>query len=53
MGTGTGSNSVYKPKLSWFSFADSFLHKNFEDNKAAETNLVNHFSLFLCNCNIL
>lgn len=30
MRTGSGATDVYKPKLNWFSYADSFLRKNVE-----------------------
>ncbi|KAF0708113.1 MADF domain-containing protein [Aphis craccivora] len=38
--TGSGSKTVYKPKLSWFEFANSFLCRNVENNIQVETNLV-------------
>jgi len=31
---------VYKPKLLWFEFANSFLCRNVETNIQVETNLV-------------
>jgi len=40
MVTGSGSNTVYKPKLSWFSLADSFLKKNNDGGYEPDTNLV-------------
>lgn len=39
MRTGTGADNVYKPKLIWFSVADSFLRHNLEENDS-ESNLV-------------
>lgn len=41
MGTGSGTNSVYRPKLAWFELADSFLKINRDQEMESETNLVN------------
>lgn len=40
-GTGAGASDVYKPKLVWFSLADSFLRQNLQENDS-ESNLVSH-----------
>ncbi|CAI6354101.1 unnamed protein product [Macrosiphum euphorbiae] len=40
MRTGSGSSTVYKPKLAWFSFADSFLKKTSDIENKSDTNLV-------------
>jgi len=41
MVTGSASNTVYKPKLAWFQFADSFLKKKNNDSVyEPDTNLV-------------
>jgi len=40
MVTGSGSSTVYKPKLSWFSLADSFLKINNDGVYKPDTNLV-------------
>ncbi|KAF0739506.1 MADF domain-containing protein, partial [Aphis craccivora] len=40
MVTGSGSSTVYKPKLSWFSLADSFLKTNNDGVYKPDTNLV-------------
>lgn len=39
--TGCGKKDIYIPKLNWFSYADSFLRKNFEQYiMETESNLV-------------
>lgn len=40
MRTGSGSSTVYIPKLAWFSFADSFLKKTSDIDNKSDTNLV-------------
>lgn len=40
MVTGSGSSTVYKPKLAWFSLVDSFLKKNNDGVYEPDTNLV-------------
>lgn len=40
----SNSDDIYKPKLQWFNYADSFLSKNAEDELDSEPNLVScHF----------
>ncbi|XP_030754014.1 uncharacterized protein LOC115880843 [Sitophilus oryzae] len=39
MGTGSGTDTVYKPKLSWFHVADSFLRQNLGENES-QSNLM-------------
>lgn len=47
MRTGYGTKDIYKPKLYWFSYADSFLRKNLEqDNMQSESNLVSYCFIF-------
>lgn len=38
--TGCGKKDIYIPKLNWFSFADSFLRKNFEQYLETKSNLI-------------
>jgi len=40
MRTGSGLRTVHKPKLAWFSFANSFLKKNSDIDNKSNTNLV-------------
>jgi len=40
MRTGSGLSTVYKPKLAWFSFANSFLKKTSDIDNTLDTNLV-------------
>lgn len=47
MNTKPETMDIYKPKLSWFSFADSFLRKNYEINAKLETNLVRFHIIFV------
>lgn len=37
---GSGKKNIYKPKLNWFSHADSFLRKNIEQHVETESNFV-------------
>lgn len=43
MTTGAGAYDVFKPKLAWFNFADSFLRKNIDD----ESSVVRYLWLFV------
>lgn len=56
MGTGTGTSDVYKPKLVWFSIADSFLRQNLQENDS-ESNLVKmllfHFVILIIHTKLL
>nr|BAH71045.1 ACYPI009600 [Acyrthosiphon pisum] len=40
MKTGCGKKDIYIPKLNWFSYADSFLRKNFEQYVETQLNLI-------------
>lgn len=42
MRTGSGAADVYKPKLTWFSYADSFLRKNVEQEMETGSNVVSY-----------
>lgn len=44
--TGSGTEDIYKPKLHWFNYANSFLSKNAEDEPDSETNLVSNKLIF-------
>lgn len=44
MRTGSGASDIYKPKLQWFSYADSFLRTNIELDMETESNIVSIFS---------
>lgn len=44
MRTGSGASDIYKPKLHWFTYADSFLRKNSDIDIDTESNLVSRFS---------
>lgn len=44
MRTGSGAADIYKPKLHWFLYADSFLRKNIEINMKTESNLMSLFN---------
>lgn len=43
MRTGSDSSTLYKPKLVWFPFADSFLKKNLDVDSKSDINLVNYY----------
>lgn len=38
-----GTENVYKPKLSWFEYADNFLKRNNDGVRESEKNLVSFF----------
>lgn len=42
MRTGSGAADVYKSKLNWFSYADSFLKKNIEQEIETESNVMSY-----------
>ncbi|KAL5246278.1 hypothetical protein ACI65C_013686 [Semiaphis heraclei] len=42
MRTGSGAADIYKPKLNWFSYADSFLRKNVEQEIETKSNVLLH-----------
>jgi len=42
MRTGSGAADIYKPKLNWFSCADSFLRKSVEQEIETESNVVSY-----------
>jgi hypothetical protein len=45
--TGSGADEIYKPKLHWFYYANSFLHKNYKDELDSESNLVSILNVCL------
>lgn len=47
MNTKSEPVDIYKPKLSWFPYADSFLRKNYEYNAKLETNSVRLPKIFV------
>lgn len=40
MVTGSGSDEVYKPKLQWYNYANTFLAKNTDNEPETKTNMV-------------